>query len=168
MRSPVDEHAAVVSRVKRQFPDHRVDVAYSVCLPVYELRLRVTEMAEHALSTAARFVLQLANLEVIQPSEIGRVLGLQDSFVTSAAAELLGESLCRSGAGSRNQDHRRVGGRSSNPVGGPFVPGTGIHESRTILSPGVLRTSIRIDCWTGTSSAERVSSWFLPDLAGQD
>ena len=93
MRSPIDEHAAVVSRVKRRFPDHRVDVAYSVCLPVYELRLRVTEMAEHALSTAARFVLQLANLEVTQPSEIGRVLGLQHTFVTSAAAELLSEGF---------------------------------------------------------------------------
>ena len=121
MRSPIDEHAAVVARAKRQFPDHRVDVAYSVCLPVYELRLRVTEMAEHALSTAARFVLQLANLGVTQPSEIGKVLGLQHSFVSSAAAELLGESLVVQGPDlgiKITDDGREVlqsGGRSLRP-----------------------------------------------------
>lgn len=121
MRSPLDEHAAVVSRAKRRFPDHKVDVAYSVCLPVYELRLRVTEMAEHALSTAARFVLQLANIGVTQPSEIGRVLGLQNSFVTSAAAELLGENLVVQGPDlgiEITDDGREVlqsGGRSLRP-----------------------------------------------------
>ena len=121
MRSPIDEHAAVVSRAKRRFPDHRLDVAYSVCLPVYELRLRVTEMAEHALSTTARFVLQLASLGVIQPSEIGRILGLPDSYVTSAAAELLAESLVVQGPdlGVQTTDSGREvlesGGRSLRP-----------------------------------------------------
>ena len=121
MRSPLDEHAAVVSRAKRRFPDHRVDVAYSVCLPVYELRLRVIEMAEHPLSTAARFVLQLANLGVSQPSEIGRVLGLQHSFVTSAAAELLSDSFVVQGPdlGIKITDAGREvlqsGGRSLRP-----------------------------------------------------
>ena len=93
MRISDAEHTAVASRARRRFPDHKLDVAYPVCLPVYELRLRVTEMAEHDLSTAARFVLQLANLGIAQPGEIGRLLGLQDSYLSNAAAELLGESL---------------------------------------------------------------------------
>ena len=93
MRIRDTEHAAVASRAKRRFPDHRLDVAYAVCLPVYELRLKVTEMAEHDLSTAARFILQLANIGIAQPTEIGRLLGLQDSYLSSSAAELLGGSL---------------------------------------------------------------------------
>ncbi len=93
MRSRDTEHSSVASRARRRFPDHKLDVAYAVCLPVYELRLKVTEMAEHDLSTAARFILQLANLGVVQPAEIGRMLGIQDSYLSSAAAELLSESL---------------------------------------------------------------------------
>ena len=93
MRLRDTEHSAVASRAKRRFPDHKLDVAYGVCLPIYELRLKVTEMAEHDLSTAARFILQLASLGIAQPAEIGKLLGLQDSYLSSAAAELLGESL---------------------------------------------------------------------------
>ena len=93
MRIRGTEYSAVASRAKRRFPDHTLEIAYAVCLPVYELRLKVTEMAEHDLSTAARFVLQLANIGIVQPAEIGRLLGLQDGYLSSAAAELLGQSL---------------------------------------------------------------------------
>ncbi len=93
MRIRDTEYSAVASRAKRRFPDHTLEIAYAVCLPVYELRLKVTEMAEHDLSTAARFVLQLANIGIAQPAEIGRLLGLQDGYLSSAGAELLGQSL---------------------------------------------------------------------------
>ena len=41
----------VAARAKRRFPDHKVDVPFRVCLPVYDLRLKVTEVAEDELST---------------------------------------------------------------------------------------------------------------------
>ena len=83
----------VASRAKRRFPDNKVDIPFRVCLPVYELRLKVTEVAEDDLSTPARFVLQLSNLKVTQPAEIGRMLGMSQNFVASAAVELLGQNL---------------------------------------------------------------------------
>ena len=94
MNNPNDELIAVRSRAKRRFPDHNVNsVAFRVCLPVYELRLKVTELGEDSLSTAARFVLQLSNLDVTQPAEFGRLLGISDSYVTGATAELLASNL---------------------------------------------------------------------------
>ena len=83
----------VAARATRRFPDHKVDVPFRVCLPVYDLRLKVTEVAEDELSTPARFVLQLSNLGVKQPAEIGGMLGMSQNYVTNAAAELLGENL---------------------------------------------------------------------------
>ena len=83
----------VAARAKRRFPDNKVDIPFRVCLPVYELRLKVTEVAEDELSTPARFVLQLSNLKVTQPADIGRMLGMSQNYVASAAAELLGENL---------------------------------------------------------------------------
>ena len=65
--SRLDEVAA---RAKRRFPDHQVDVPYGVCLPVYEVRLKVTELAEDSLSTPARFVLRLADSGVTKPHDL--------------------------------------------------------------------------------------------------
>ena len=81
------------ARAGRRFPDHRVDIPFRVCLPVYELRLKATEVFEDDLSTAARFVLQLSNLGVTQPAELGQLLGISANYVASAAAELLSKNL---------------------------------------------------------------------------
>ena len=89
-RNELDDVAA---RAKRRFPDHKVDIPFRVCLPVYELRLKVTEVAEDELSTPARFVLHLSSLKVTQPADIGRMLGMSQNYVASAAAELLAENL---------------------------------------------------------------------------
>ena len=87
------EIGAVVLRARRQYPDHRLDVAYRVCLPVYEVILKVTEMAESDLSTTARFALQVVQVGVTGAEEIGRLMGLDAIDVTSAAAELLAANL---------------------------------------------------------------------------
>lgn len=100
MNATHDELNDVAARAKRRFPDHRVDVPFRVCLPVYELRLKVTEITEDELSTPARFVLQLSNLKVTQPAEIGRMLGMSQNYVASAAAELLGENLITQSPGA--------------------------------------------------------------------
>ena len=84
---------SVTARARQRFPDHKVDLAYPVCLPVYELRLRVTVMSGHDLSATARFILQLSGLNVTQPKEIGRLLSLPDEYVRRAAAELLSADL---------------------------------------------------------------------------
>lgn len=93
MKTTQNELDDVAARAKRRFPDHKVDIPFRVCLPVYELRLKVTEIAEDELSTAARFMLQLSDLKVTQPIEIGRMMGMSQNYVASAAAELLGENL---------------------------------------------------------------------------
>ena len=85
--------ASLESRARRRYPDHRLDVSYPVCLPVYELRLRVTELREHELSTTARFILQLVNLGVRSPNEIGSIFGLSENYVAGAAVELLEADL---------------------------------------------------------------------------
>ncbi len=92
-----DDPSSIAARAKRRFPQHRVDVAYAACLPVYELFLKVTEMAEGELSTTARFVLQLSSLEVGRTEEIERLLGLGAEHVVGAAAELLGGGLVSQG-----------------------------------------------------------------------
>ena len=121
MTTSNNEYAAVVSRAHRRFPDHKLDVAFQVCLPVYEIRLRVIEMAEHELSTSARFILQLSNLDVAQPVELGRLLGLSDRYVAEAAAELLNDGLVaqRPDLGIEITDKGRevlsTGGRSLRP-----------------------------------------------------
>ena len=94
MINPGAELVDVTARARRRFPDHRVDGdAFYVCLPIYELRIKVTEVGEGDLSTPARFVLQLANLNVTGTAEIGRLLGLSDTYVAGAAAELLKGNL---------------------------------------------------------------------------
>lgn len=88
----------IAARAKRRYPDHRMDGGpFQVCLPVYELRLKVTEVTETELPTPARFVLQLANLDVAQPDQLAKLLGLSDTLVASAAAELLGGDLVAQG-----------------------------------------------------------------------
>lgn len=120
MSSPNIENA-VVARAKRRYPDHKVDAVYPVCLPVYELRIRVTELAEHYLSTSARFILRLSDLSVSQPAEIGRLLGLSDDHVRSATVELLSDDLVfqRNDLGieitDRGLEVLRAGGRSLRP-----------------------------------------------------
>ena len=85
--------SAVGARAKRRFQDYDVEFVYAVCLPVYELRLRIVELETGKLSTAARFVLMLANVPVTEVSEIQRLLGLSESDVVAASAELLSASL---------------------------------------------------------------------------
>ena len=88
-----NELAAVTARAKRRFPDHTLDNVYPICVPIYELRLLVTSLAEDTLSTSARFILRLVNVGVAQPIDIGRILGLSASYVAGAASELLGKEL---------------------------------------------------------------------------
>ena len=95
MTSLQDECVAVTARARRQFPDYSVEVAFPVCLPVYELQLTVTVMDEHKVSTTALFVLRLLSAGVSQPSIFGRLLGIPSSYVSGAAAELLSASLIR-------------------------------------------------------------------------
>ena len=121
MTTPDKEYTAIVARAHRKFPDHKVDVAFQVCLPVYEIRLRVVEMAEHELSTSARFILQLSNLGVVHPAELGRFLGLSGRYVAEAAAELLNDGLVaqRPDLGieitDKGREILRTGGRSLRP-----------------------------------------------------
>ena len=93
MSNARNELAAVTSRAKRKFPDHTLDNVYPVCVPIYELRLLVTTLAEDHLSTSARFILRLINAGVTQPNEIGRTLGLPANNVAGAASELLEKEL---------------------------------------------------------------------------
>ena len=84
---------SVVSRAERRFPDRRVEAAFTICMPVYELRLKVTELAEHTLSTASRFVLQLVSIGISDANELAKLLGISNDHVVTAAAELLGGEL---------------------------------------------------------------------------
>ena len=93
MSNSRDELAAVTSRAKRRFPDHTLDNVYPVCVPIYELRLLVTTLAEDKLSTSARFILRLTNAGVTQPNDIGKMLGLPENNVAGAASELLEKEL---------------------------------------------------------------------------
>ena len=84
---------SVIARAERRFPDHRVETSFEVCIPIYELRVKVTELAEDNLSTASRFVLQLTNTGASNPGEVARLLGISREHVAAAAAELLGGEL---------------------------------------------------------------------------
>ena len=87
MNDDRNELTAVAARAKRQFPDHTLHTPpFRVCLPVYELRLKVIEMAEHDLSTVARFILRLSNLDTMQPEDFSRLLGLSERYVAGAAS----------------------------------------------------------------------------------
>lgn len=118
MNDAATERQDVIDRARRRFPDHRVDIAFPVCLPVYELRLRVTEMEEHDLTTSARFVLQLVSLGVTQPAEIGRLLGLSSQYVVEAAVELRRDGLVDQNIDTRlsitekGEETLNAGGRS--------------------------------------------------------
>lgn len=89
---------SIDTRVARRFPDHRVDLSFPICLPIYELRVRVTVLAAHKLSTAARYVLQLVDLGVSTPAAIIQHLGLPDALVPRVASELLGLELIEQAA----------------------------------------------------------------------
>ena len=107
----------IAARAKRRYPDHRMDgVPFQVCLPVYELRLKVTEVAESELSTPARFILQLASLSIVQPEQIGALLGLSDTLVAGAAAELLGGDFV--GQGPDRAIHLTERGQKALGAGG--------------------------------------------------
>lgn len=93
MSEPRDEIATAMARAKRRFPGYEVDACYSICWPVYAVRLTLTVLAEHEISTAARFILRLAGLGPTPPAEFGRLLGLPERFVAGAAAELLAGEL---------------------------------------------------------------------------
>ena len=80
-------------RARQQFPGHKVDAVYLVCWPVYRVRLTVTVLEQGALSTTAHYILKLANVGIGQPAELGEKLGLPDSYLVGAAAELLREGL---------------------------------------------------------------------------
>lgn len=121
MMTEKNDISAVRARAKRRFQDYDVEFVYSVCLPVYELRLRIVELETGKLSTAARFVLMLVNVPVAEVSEIRRLLGLSESDVVTAMGELLSASLVL-----QNPDQRiliteqgravlREGGRTYRP-----------------------------------------------------
>ena len=93
MMPAADDFSAVRGRARRRFRDYDVDLAYSVCLPVYDLRIRIVEHETGKLSTAARFVLMLANVQVTDVTEIRGFLGLSEGHVALAAAELLSAAL---------------------------------------------------------------------------
>lgn len=121
MRDLESDLGTVVSRVQRQYPDHRYDCAYGVCLPVYQVVLKVVEMAESDLSTTARFMLQLAHSGIAESEEIGRLMGLDAADVVGTAVELLGTSLIvqrPDGGVEVTEEGRRVlreGGRLLHP-----------------------------------------------------
>ena len=117
-----EQFTAVSSRAKRRFPDHSLNTApFRVCLPVYELRLKVTELAEDSLSTAARYVLQLSDLGITTPADLARTLGIAGRFVVHATAELLGANLVvqspdlRIEITEQGREVLRNGGRSLRP-----------------------------------------------------
>ena len=118
---PQNELDDAATRASRRFPDHQVDVPFRVSLPVYELRLKVTEITEDDLSTPARFVLQLSNLDVTQPAQIGQFLGMPQNYVAGAAAELLGKGLVTQspalsiGITDSGKQALRDGGRTRRP-----------------------------------------------------
>ena len=85
--------SAVRARARRRFQDYDVEFVFPVYLPVYDLRLRIIEQEISKLSTAARFVLMLTNVPVTKIPEIQRLLGLSESDLVTAAAELLAASL---------------------------------------------------------------------------
>lgn len=85
--------AITASRARQRFPGHNVDAVYSVCWPVYRVRLTVTVLEQDALSTTAHYILKLANVGIGEPAELGEKLGLPDSYLVGAAAELLREGL---------------------------------------------------------------------------
>ena len=87
------EIATAMARAKRRFPGYKLDACYPVCWPVYAVRLTLTVLAEHEISTAARYILRLAGLGPTPPTEFSRLLGLPEKFVAGAAAELLGGEL---------------------------------------------------------------------------
>ena len=87
------ELAAARARARSQFPDHEVDVAFPVCLPVYETRLRVIEMERSRLTAPALYVLRAADSGLESPSEIAAFLGIADGEVVGIAAELLNAGL---------------------------------------------------------------------------
>ena len=91
--SATNDLSAVRARAGRRFRDYEVDLAYPVCLPVYDLRLRIVEHETGRLSTAARFVLMLANVPVADVGEIRTLLGLAEGDVVLTAAELLSGGL---------------------------------------------------------------------------
>ena len=102
-----DEIAAAMGRAKRRFPGYEADACYPVCWPVYAVRLTLTVLAEHEISTVARYILRLVGSEPRQPAELGRLLGLPDKFVAGAAAELLGGEL----AAQRPDLHLEITGK---------------------------------------------------------
>ena len=107
MSEPRDEIAVAMARAKRQFPGYEVDACYPICWPVYVVRLTLTVLAEHEISTAARFILRLADLGPTPPAEFGRLLGLSEKFVAGAAAELLAGEL----AAQRPDLHLEITGK---------------------------------------------------------
>ena len=122
MNDESNELTAVAARAKRRFPDHTLHTPpFRVCLPVYELRLKIIEMAEHDLSTVARFILRLSNLDTMQPEDFGRLLGLSERYVSGAAVELLNANLVvqrpdrRIQITDQGRQALRDGGRSLRP-----------------------------------------------------
>ena len=93
MNKPENAIAIAVARAKRRFPGYEVSVAYPIGWPVYTVRLVLTVLAEHEISTVARYILQLAGLGPAEPAKLGRLLGLSHKFVAGATAELLGAEL---------------------------------------------------------------------------
>ena len=107
MTKPRDEIATAMARAKRRFPGYEVDACYPVCWPVFSVRLTLTVLAEHEISTVARYILRLVGSEPRQPAELGRLLGLSERFVAGAAAELLGGEL----AAQRPDLHLEITGK---------------------------------------------------------
>ena len=107
MSEPRGEIAVAMARAKRRFPGYEVDACYPICWPVYAVRLTLTVLAEHEISTAARFMLRLAGLGPTPPAEFGRLLGLPEKFLAGAAAELLAGEL----AAQRPDLHLEITGK---------------------------------------------------------
>lgn len=107
MTKPRDEIVRAMARAERQFTGYEVDACYPVCWPVYAVRLTLTVLAEHEISTVARYILRLVGSEPRQPAELGRLLGLPEKFVAGAAAELLGGEL----AAQRPDLHLEITGK---------------------------------------------------------
>jgi len=136
MNLSTGDAVSVLANARRRFPECEVAVhPFPALWPVYEVNLTVTALSRHDLSTASRFILRLANLQVNQPSELAGTLGLSEDYVAGASAELLrsGHVVQRPDMGIELTDEGRRtllnGGRSFIPQNHylkvPYDPLTG-------------------------------------------
>ena len=146
MSQPGDDIAIAMARARRRFPGWDVDACYPICWPVYIVRLTLTVLEEHEISTVARYILRLTGLEPRQPAELSRLLGLSQKFVAGAAAELIGGELAvqRPDLNLEITERGQTDSRQWRPV---LVAPARVHvDSLSTRLPAGYWTSVRMNC----------------------